>query len=421
MECPICWEPLAQRSPTTPTVSVPCGHLFHEACLSPILHPRAAGARGGEPECPICREPIKLNQPRDLKRASRAMPESCYPAVRRVYLTPPDVSIENMQHEIDSLYTRLSQTQESLQKAKQKENSAEERLRTVIDIWKQEQAKNAELERTVRALRQELGQPVAKTAPPSSAPAYVPVPPPPPQAPVSPAVSTDPWHVREQEIVAMAVRGDQVWRMPPPPPVPVSFSPALPPATRLADYHLFHVGPSYQQALPPAPQPPPALQPVTVPLPQMPPPPMASALPHPYPGYAGAGSPYAATGPLPPPHHLHYAPPPMGHAISLPPSQLHPPLPPPLSASAPVPAPVPAPVAQSSRTPAPEPHMHRVHSQTEPSTDPRPRHLTGTARDNAMARIRMQMDRARLQQARYARQASPQGVPGSSQRWGEMT
>ncbi|GJE95997.1 hypothetical protein PsYK624_121900 [Phanerochaete sordida] len=407
MECPICWDSLV--SPTSPTVSIPCGHLFHETCLTPILRSRLSG-RGGDPDCPTCRAPIKLIPQRDLERVPSGLREYCLPAIRRVYLTPPDTSGVDTQREIDMIYARLSETQEKLQNSMQKEKSAEHRLRAIMDLWKQEQAKNDDLQLKMRVMIVEDRHHAAKAAPaPAPAPAPVPLPlattsapaltiapgyvppsygqrPPLPTPPMQPMVPTDPWHTLEQEILSTAVSSDNFWRMFPPRPVP----PQLPPpllTSHPAEYRPYPFGLSYPQALAPVPQQPPALQPGNMPLPSMPPTPMQSVIARAGPvdgsgpGYTLGAQPHAQ---------MHYAP----------------------AAGAPAGYP-------GARTPQPATPNLALEQMRAPaaSTDPRPRHLSGAFRERECARIRLQMEHARLQHARV-RQTSQQSMPGPSQRWG---
>ena len=142
----------------------------------------------------------------DLNCIPASLRDSCHAAVRRVYLTPPDAAGNDTQRETDYLYTRLAQTQESLQKSKQKEKSAEQRLKAIMDLWKKEQAKNAELLRTMRAFTAEESQRTAKViAPPPALPVAPPhVPLPPPAAP--PILTADPWILLEHDIVTNAAR-----------------------------------------------------------------------------------------------------------------------------------------------------------------------------------------------------------------------
>lgn len=91
-------------------------------------------------------------------------------ALRRVYLTPPDAGGQDAAKEMDYLYSRLGHLQASVQKSKQKEYSAEKRLGAIMELWKKEQAKNAQLQQALNDSRSELAAAATKMGPSAAAP-----------------------------------------------------------------------------------------------------------------------------------------------------------------------------------------------------------------------------------------------------------
>jgi chromosome segregation ATPase len=76
--------------------------------------------------------------------------EYALPAVRRVFLATSETDHEDSRREMDYLYSRLGQLQSCLQESKEKEQSTEGRLSSIMELWKREQAKCAELQRMLR-------------------------------------------------------------------------------------------------------------------------------------------------------------------------------------------------------------------------------------------------------------------------------
>ncbi|EKM51099.1 uncharacterized protein PHACADRAFT_263068 [Phanerochaete carnosa HHB-10118-sp] len=179
-----------------------------------------------------------------------------------------------------------------------------------------------------------------------------------------------------------------MWRVVPPPVPSYPYLPPMPPTALPSDFQMLPVGSSYQQAMQPVPQHASMLQQNSMSVPMSPVPvPSVAAQPAPI---SGINPPYSVAAQP----QLHYAPAPMSHTFGHVPQ-----------------APVQSPVADPHVNPA----QFRSAGAPSASTDPRPRHLSGAARDRELARIRLQMHHARLQQA-MVQQASQQGMPSTSQR-----
>ncbi|KAF2454610.1 SNF2 family N-terminal domain-containing protein [Lineolata rhizophorae] len=71
-ECPVCFDAISN-----PTIFVPCGHNSCAECLSKIIDPAAAIARGNEEadtKCPQCRSPINPKRVTDYNSFKKAHP-----------------------------------------------------------------------------------------------------------------------------------------------------------------------------------------------------------------------------------------------------------------------------------------------------------------------------------------------------------
>ena len=183
---------------------------------------------------------------------------------------------------------------------------------------------------------------------------------------------------------------DNVWRTPGP--APPQLGSPLP--LQYLDFQFFPVGPAYQQPMPAPPMP---QQPTGLP-------PVHTGVPMPSLGVAvqtgpatGSTLPWFANQPQ----------------LPIPPSPAH------HAAQPPVPVPLPA----RMQTPVLQP-FNAMPPRPAPPADPRPRHLSGPARERELARIRLLQDRARIQalvhHAPYAVDRQPsqqQGVAGAGQRW----
>ncbi|KIP07865.1 hypothetical protein PHLGIDRAFT_127378 [Phlebiopsis gigantea 11061_1 CR5-6] len=278
MECPICWDSLVSAS--TPTVSIPCGHLFHEKCLHPYMVQRA---ETGLPDCPTCREPIKLITGQQLARIPRELHELCHTAVRRVYVGSRETEADATAKELDYLYARVAQLQDGVQHAREKEESAEGRIAAIMGLWKTEQVRVAELQR--RLQQAVLAQQTTQGLKPELRPS----------APRRVADGPDQWRqLEDQMLMQAAAQLSTSWGPPPPAPPPPAQRPwdyhgqLAPPQTAGAETHAaLHASPAasvavvthpYQPVLPsggspsgsaPPPPPPPQMQ-------------MMHAVPHPY-------------------------------------------------------------------------------------------------------------------------------------------
>lgn len=336
MECPICWDSLVSAS--TPTVSIPCGHLFHEKCLHPYMVQRA---ETGLPDCPTCREPIKLITGHDLARIPRELHELCHTAVRRVYVAARGTDADDTAKELDYLYARVAQLQDGVQHAREKEESAEGRIAAIMGLWKTEQVRVAELQRRLQqaVLAQQNTQGLKPELRPSA---------PSPRTRAS-ADGPDQWRqLEDQMLMQAAAQLSTAWGPPPPPAAQRAWGyqgqPA-PPQSAGAEMHA---------ASPPA---------------------SVAVVTHPYqPVLPSGGSPSGSVPPPPPPPQMQ-----MMHAVPHPYASPSPAAPPEMPA-APYGAAAPQAYAQASGSGA----------------SSRTRHLAGFARERALENARLQ------QQQRWA-------------------
>ena len=86
----------------------------------------------------------------DLARIPRDLHGACYPALRRVYVAGRDADAGETARELDNLYARVAELQEGVQQARQKEQSAEGRVAAIMDLWKKEQVKVADLQQRLQ-------------------------------------------------------------------------------------------------------------------------------------------------------------------------------------------------------------------------------------------------------------------------------
>ncbi|KAJ3526847.1 hypothetical protein NM688_g8209 [Phlebia brevispora] len=150
MECPVCWDSLAAESLVT--VSIPCGHLFHEQCLYACIQQHINASEGSseasEPGCPSCRKPLNLSQsqfdrlPKDLR--------PYISPIRRVFLNgvavdPDEETTADAQ--IRELRARLEASEEACR-------NTESVIRDLRSRLSQEQRKTTELQQELNIVLQ---------------------------------------------------------------------------------------------------------------------------------------------------------------------------------------------------------------------------------------------------------------------------
>lgn len=135
-------------------------------------------------------------------RIPRDPHELCHSAVRRVYLTSRETDANDTAKELDGLYTRVAHLQDALQHAREKELSAEGRVAAIMNLWKAEQVRVADLRRRLdHAVLAQQNMQAVKAEPrpnPPSAPS--------PRAQASQAApdSTDQWRQLEDQMLMQA-------------------------------------------------------------------------------------------------------------------------------------------------------------------------------------------------------------------------
>ncbi|KAI0084564.1 hypothetical protein BDY19DRAFT_529196 [Irpex rosettiformis] len=132
MECPICYDSLHWKQ----VVCVPCGHLFHEACLNTFIQRRGAeydedvfdedDDEDSAPKCPTCRTPIRQMGEEMMREL---IPDflrcRIHPAIRKVYLSPPTDDQAERMRETDHLWEKLEKIQRELSESASKVDAAE--------------------------------------------------------------------------------------------------------------------------------------------------------------------------------------------------------------------------------------------------------------------------------------------------------
>ncbi|XP_037049771.1 uncharacterized protein LOC119084043 [Bradysia coprophila] len=89
-ECSICFEIVRSDGTQKPLVT-PCGHLFHDNCITSCLHNHGTG------KCPQCNQPIKMS------------------SLIRLYINEPENSIRAKDELIEQLRTQLKELNEKAQ------------------------------------------------------------------------------------------------------------------------------------------------------------------------------------------------------------------------------------------------------------------------------------------------------------------
>lgn len=156
------------RTTTTPPLipsARPAGRPSNSVSALPTASDLPADVR-----CPAVAPHALARIPPDLRTA-------CHPALRRVFLaSASDADSDTARREMDLLYARVGQLQGSLQQAREKEQGAEGRLQSIMELWKREQARNAELQRILQSTSHgcHAVKPTAKADVPAPAPPPLP-------------------------------------------------------------------------------------------------------------------------------------------------------------------------------------------------------------------------------------------------------